>query len=160
MQLPSTGPISMAQVASELGIPVTGINLNDSRVRQLAGKPSGTISMADLLGKSGISNLEVSVTPSSLHDFDTVSGTGTRTYTFTANVTGGVSPYTYAWTTTTGAVVGATNTNTFQVRFSYTRNGAYYSGEVRLVLTDQQGTQRTVVVPVNIEFYGEGVIWN
>lgn len=52
MTLPSTGPISMSQVATELGISATGLSLNDSRVRALAGKPSGTISMSDLRGKS------------------------------------------------------------------------------------------------------------
>lgn len=53
MALP-TGTISMSQVAAELKISQTGINLNDSRVRALAGKPSGTISMNDLRGKSNL----------------------------------------------------------------------------------------------------------
>ena len=52
MTLPASGPISMSQVAAELGISATGLSLNDSRVRALAGKPSGAISFADLLGKS------------------------------------------------------------------------------------------------------------
>lgn len=47
-----TGTISMAQVASELGLSQTGINLNHSSVRRLAGKTSGTISMNDLRGKA------------------------------------------------------------------------------------------------------------
>ena len=54
MALPSSGPITMAQVAAELGISASGLSLDDSRVRQLAGKPSGAISMADLLGKSSV----------------------------------------------------------------------------------------------------------
>ena len=54
MTLPSSGPITMAQVAAELGISASGLSLNDSRVRQLAGKPSGAISMADLRGKSSV----------------------------------------------------------------------------------------------------------
>ena len=54
MALPSSGPITMAQVAAELGISASGLSLNDSRVRQLAGKPSGAISMADLRGKSSV----------------------------------------------------------------------------------------------------------
>lgn len=52
MTLPSSGAITMAQVATELGVSQTGINLNQSNVRTLAGKPSGTISMSDLRGKS------------------------------------------------------------------------------------------------------------
>ncbi|WP_201401938.1 hypothetical protein [Kaistia sp. 32K] len=42
----------MADVAAELGIPSAGLSLNDSRVRALAGKPTGAISFADLRGKS------------------------------------------------------------------------------------------------------------
>ncbi|OAD82861.1 hypothetical protein ATN89_17415 [Comamonas thiooxydans] len=51
MTLP-TGQITMAQVAAELGIGAGGLNLNDSRVRSLAGVPSGSISMANLQGKT------------------------------------------------------------------------------------------------------------
>lgn len=52
MALP-TGTISMSQVNTELKNTATAtISLNDARVRQLAGRPSGTISMSDLRGKS------------------------------------------------------------------------------------------------------------
>lgn len=53
--LPSSpNPISMSQVATELGIPHTGLNFNDLRVRRLAERPTNisTISMSDLRGKS------------------------------------------------------------------------------------------------------------
>lgn len=52
MTLPTSGNISMVMVAQELSIGAGGLNLNDSRVRALAGRPSGAISMADLRGKS------------------------------------------------------------------------------------------------------------
>lgn len=56
MTLPSSGPISLAQVNTELGKSSTApISLNDAAVRSLAGKPSGPISMADLRGKSASS---------------------------------------------------------------------------------------------------------
>lgn len=52
MALPSTGSISMSQVNTELKKSATAtISLNDSAVRKLAGKTSGTISMNDLRGK-------------------------------------------------------------------------------------------------------------
>ena len=54
MALPSSGSITMAMIATELGISPTGLSLNDSRVRTLAGVPSGAISMANLYGKSNI----------------------------------------------------------------------------------------------------------
>lgn len=51
MALP-TGTISMSQVNTELRRPATQIiSLNEAPVRQLAGRPSGTISMSDLQGK-------------------------------------------------------------------------------------------------------------
>lgn len=52
MGLP-TGTISLSQVNTELGKGSTStISLNDSDVRTLGGKASGTISMSDLRGKS------------------------------------------------------------------------------------------------------------
>lgn len=52
MALPTTGPISMSQVASELGISTSNINLNLAAVRTMAVKPSGVIAMSHLRGKS------------------------------------------------------------------------------------------------------------
>lgn len=51
MALPSSGSISMSQVRAELKLSGS-INLGHSRVRGLAGRPSGSISMSQLRGKS------------------------------------------------------------------------------------------------------------
>lgn len=52
MALPSTGAISMSQVNTELKKSSTAtISLNDTDVRKLAGRTSGTISVSDLRGK-------------------------------------------------------------------------------------------------------------
>ena len=61
MTLPASGPISMSQVATELGVTASGINLNQTNVRTLAGRPSGTISMSDLLGKSSVIKFTMTV---------------------------------------------------------------------------------------------------
>ena len=55
MTLP-TGTISMSQVATELGISQTGLSLNHSWVRQLAGQNSGPVSMSNLRGQTGKPN--------------------------------------------------------------------------------------------------------
>ena len=57
--LPETGSISMSQVNVELKKGETSvITLNDTDVRKLAGKPSGTISMNDLRGKKASEYVE------------------------------------------------------------------------------------------------------
>lgn len=61
MALPSSGTITMAMIATELGISPTGLSLNDSRVRTLAGRPSGAISMADLRGKQNVFSATMTV---------------------------------------------------------------------------------------------------
>ena len=55
MGLPSTGELSFLAIRTELGIS-GAIDLNNSRVRGLAGKASGTISFSDLRGKSSFVN--------------------------------------------------------------------------------------------------------
>lgn len=47
-----TGTISLSDVAAELGLGNSGINLNNTNVRKLAEKLSGPISLNDLRGKS------------------------------------------------------------------------------------------------------------
>lgn len=59
MALPSSGQIFMSQIAQELGIDATGLTLNDSRVRDLAGKPSGPVWFSDFWGKSAMSQLTI-----------------------------------------------------------------------------------------------------
>lgn len=124
MALPSSGTITMAQVAAEIGISATGLSLNDSRVRQLAGKPSGAISFADLLGKAwAFLNLTgVSVT---LRE-----GPNKRRFNF-ADMTVGISTNT-AWSMsatllnhTDKLIVKQTGSNTFRVDHKYKPNTWY-----------------------------------
>lgn len=56
MTTPS-GVISLSDVASELSVSTTGLNLNQTNVRRLAGKPSGAVSLDDLRSKTWITNL-------------------------------------------------------------------------------------------------------
>ena len=97
MTLPASGAITMAQIATELGISQTGLSLNDSRVRTLAGISSGAISFNSLHGKANLNATGNSATGSassinaggtvSCQPSVTASGTGTITYSwsFTSN---------------------------------------------------------------------------
>lgn len=72
MALP-TGTISMSDVNAELKRPATQtISLNDGQVRQLAGRPSGAISMSDLRGKSFTAPVNVVVFDEEISDPTTI----------------------------------------------------------------------------------------
>lgn len=61
MTLPSSGPISLSAVNTELGLSATAlIALNDTAVRNLAGVASGVISLSNLYGKSNAFTFAIS----------------------------------------------------------------------------------------------------
>lgn len=95
MALPTSGSISMAQIAGELGLSLP-LDLNDSRVRALAGKPSGPISMpSDFYGKSAGPTVTIQITSSGT---DTIGGGRRRDYFIaTINWTGATTPSSYSW---------------------------------------------------------------
>lgn len=101
MTLPTSGPISIGMVAAELGISLP-ISLGDSRVRALAGVPTGPISLGQLRGKSSNPYTPMALTTtngtggpaSSDNSGGTVSGQAT------VSITGGVAPYSIQWTVT------------------------------------------------------------
>jgi hypothetical protein len=93
MALPSTGSISMDQVRVELG--VTGaISLQDGLVRDLAGRPTGSVSLSDLRGKTAFGTTHIvtvaqNYTTARGYDaFAAAGSTGARNPTTASNGTG------------------------------------------------------------------------
>lgn len=147
MTLPSTGAISMDMVADELGISASGLSLNDSRVRNLAGRPSGAISFSDLRGKSAYTPMSLSA--SDIYTLtDSRYGAGTAVGYPTVYVTNGLAPFSYQWTITSqSGGVGITDSN--QARCTIFHSfAANVTGRATAVLsctvTDATGRQATV----------------
>lgn len=94
MTLP-TGAIALSQVNTELNRPATqNIQMNDSAVRGLAGKPSGAVDMNSLRGKSART---VSIT--TLESGSNATGPQTRAdyIIFKLSVSDGTAPSSYYW---------------------------------------------------------------
>lgn len=156
MTLPASGPISIGMVAAELGI-AKPLSLGDSRVRALAGVPSGPISLGQLRGKSAVGPL----TLTGMDDYgsaDSQFGGGTVSCSPSVYAAGGVEPKTYAWSTLSnprGATVILGTSSSVTVRFTFTNNATGSATvTLRCTVTDGAGTQRTVDVTGLLEWGG------
>jgi len=154
MTLPTSGPISLSMVAAELGI-ARPLSLGDSRVRVLAGVPSGPISLGQLRGKSAAGPFTVTAMDA-YASADTQFGSGTVSCSPAVYAAGGVDPKTYAWSTLSnprGVTVILGTGSSVTVRFTYTTNATGSATvTLRCTVTDGAGTQRTVDVTGFLEW--------
>lgn len=143
MALPTTGAITLGMVAVELGISLP-LSLGDARVRALAGKPTGAITLGDLRGKSAY-------TPPSIvcdtyvqeHSF---ASNGLSAYVdraFYFQINGGEAPFTVVWNRVSGfgtiSVFGGASPTA-------SANGTApfsYSAVFRATVTDARNSQTT-----------------
>jgi hypothetical protein len=117
MTLPSSGPISLSAVNTELGLSATAlISLNDTAVRTLAGVASGTISLSNLYGKSNA------------FAFTIANGTGNANLRTLALAAGWDQVRPVVATINAGSVVSSNSTGIYAL----TINGAWANG-VQLV---------------------------
>jgi len=141
MALPSTGTISMSQVNVELGKAATAlIGLNDANVRSLAGRPSGTISMADLRGKAAYTPVSITTGGGFGQAFG---GSCVRVGAgLTVSISGGRAPYTVVWTrlagfaTPTSRSVSISSTSDLFLIGQFLCPGGEASGTYRVTVTD------------------------
>ena len=103
MTTPSSPPISLKDVANELGIGSVGLALGDGRVRALAGAPGGPISLHDLLGKSSYTPITVTVPSSAEYD---ASGFAADLTLGPTSVSGGDGALSFVWNV--GPITGGT----------------------------------------------------
>lgn len=110
MTLPTSPPISLSDVLTELRVVNSGrslpISLGDADVRNLAGKPSGAVSLSDLYGKSSYIPMTVQASGDSASGNSQSSG-GTLVAHPTVSVTNGRGAKTINWrvVSTTGTPV-------------------------------------------------------
>ena len=138
MTLPTSGAISLAQIAAELGIGLP-LSLTDSRVLALAGKSAPPVTMpGDFYGKSA--NTGPAPTPFSVTKRDgsgTANSTnvsGTVTAQPSVQETGGVGPYSRTWSFTenpSNCTLADASSATCTVWKTFVRNS---SGEAHAVL--------------------------
>lgn len=127
MTLPSTPPISLSDVLTELRVVNPGrglpISLGDADVRALAGKPSGAVSLSDLYGKSSYVPMTVQASDDYAYGDSGFSG-GTLACYPTVSVTGGRGNKTYQWRFVTApgsATLSNANQPTCTVMRTYTK---------------------------------------
>jgi hypothetical protein len=150
MALPSTGPLSMSQVNTELGRSSTAtISLNESAVRTLAGVPSGAISFQNLRGKSALSVSATSV--SGFNSGFAFSGPVSTDNTSTT-VTGGASPFTFSWARISGSTVPQVSSSTAQNPnwFNNDTPSGTYDAVWRVTVTDANSNTATADINVSL----------
>jgi hypothetical protein len=151
MTLPSTGPISLANVNVELGLSsTTNISLNQTNVRTLAGVPSGTISLSNLYGKSNA--LAITISPSSL--YTTRSGAGSVTSAAaTGSGTGGAGGYTYAWTYVSGSSYTINSSTSASTTFTTNLVAEQYKSGVYRCTVTSGGVTASADIQVDFESF-------
>jgi hypothetical protein len=151
MTLPASGSITLGQVAAELGISLP-LSLGDSRVRTLAGVPSGPISLGQLRGKSAApptpalsaygQNASETIYTGSIQG-------GLATCTPSVTVSSGVPGYSYQWSFTSNpdgfAFNAGTTAASCSIAHSYSRGRAgTIAATLQCIVTDSMGQTVTV----------------
>ena len=154
-----TGTISMSDVNVELSRAAgTTISLNDTIVRNLAGVSSGTISMDNLRGKSAYTPMSLGYTGGVGEAYG---GCQTVSASATVSVSGGIGPFTYVWTRTSGSTAptsrssGSTSSRTDSMTASqYLCANGEASSSYSVVVTDSTSATASITVYYDLINFG------
>lgn len=146
----------MSTVNTEIGagrVWNTRISLGDTDVRNLAKRPSGSVSMGDLRGKSSYTPMSGYADGGWIYDNNDPWGTQTYTVTPTAYVQGGQGTLRYLWQWQDGGPpLTLSQTDMYYCRVSLTTKYASSgSGTLRVRVTDDTGREFWIYnIPVEI----------
>lgn len=146
MTLPTSGAITLGQVAAELGIGLP-LSLGDSRVRTLAGVASGPISLGQLRGKSAATPLTATAYGDSA-EADTQNGAGTVSCSPQVVAGGGTGTITYLWEFTSnpsGCSLSGSTSSVCSVSHTFTK-GSSGGASATLRCTVRDGASGIVVL--------------
>jgi len=155
MALSPTGAISASQINVEMGVGAnTGTSFGSQAMRNLAQRPSGSVSMSDFRGKASY----VPVTLQGIGDSyrQTASQTTTKTTTITPYVivSNGKGPFNYQWSwqgSPPGLLV-LSDANSATCRVSFTGRNASLYGTLQCVVTDTYNNTTYTVTGVQVAF--------
>lgn len=140
MTIPTTGSISLGMVAQELGV-AKPLSLGDSRVRTLAGKASGAISLTDLRGKTHSTYVLPTIDCETIIDRPVLANIGAFVvvnYAAAFSIIGGEAPFTVTWARLSGlstVTVSGTTSPIFETSGTVPFNS---SAQFRATVTDNR----------------------
>jgi hypothetical protein len=163
MALPSSGPLSLADIQTEFGgsNPISlseyyaggGLVPPGTTGTYGAVPSSGEISIRNFYGTAATGPLSIIISPSSLYNI--FSGTGTVTSDpATGTATGGSGGYSYAWTFVSGNSYTINNPFTATATFStFLSAGQFKSGNYRCTVTDSSSATAFADIQVDLEAF-------
>ena len=154
MTLPASGSITIAQIATELGVSLP-LDINSTIVRSLAGVASGNIVMpTDFYNKSA---LTAYINQASFFGSAIDYGGGASAYTLAASLTvaGSSGTITYQWYVTGGAGIESPTSATTRLVLSGSA-GSSLSGTVWCVVSRGGTTVTTATKTYDLEIIADG----